>query len=58
VLTKENAAAITSATVPAYATIIAVSAPVKGEVTKLVEATDGFTGADLAPVVNDGKNLR
>jgi ATP-dependent 26S proteasome regulatory subunit len=27
------------------------------DVARLVEATDGFTGADLGPVINDGKNL-
>src|SRR5262249_6588343 len=27
------------------------------DVVQLVEATDGFTGADLGPVNNDGKNL-
>lgn len=27
------------------------------DVQQLVEATDGFTGADLGPVVDDGKNL-
>jgi len=27
------------------------------DVAQLVEATDGFTGADLGPVINDGKNL-
>ncbi len=26
-------------------------------ITQLVEATDGFTGADLGPVIDDGKNL-
>jgi SpoVK/Ycf46/Vps4 family AAA+-type ATPase len=27
------------------------------DVSQLVEATEGFTGADLGPVVDDGKNL-
>jgi transitional endoplasmic reticulum ATPase len=27
------------------------------DVSQLVEATDGFTGADLGPVIDDGKNL-